>query len=114
MVREGFLMAGFFFIALFLMFVLIAVKAKVQLRRMRDMGMVENAVESPTSYAIGELVAVAGGIYLSLVLLASFLKLSMPERIVIYNWSFDCLASIAIVLALLQPIFLSLYHKLTK
>ena len=42
----------------------------------------EDAVESPASLAIGELVAVAGGIYLALTLLATFLKISMPERLV--------------------------------
>lgn len=107
-------MLKYILIASFLLLVLAAIKTKKRLKRWRDIADLENAVESPTSYAIGELVAVAGGIYLSLVLLASFLKISMPERIVISSWSFDYLAAIALFLALLQPIFLSLYYRLTK
>ncbi len=107
-------MVKFFLITLFIILVSIAISTKKRLKRMREIGNFENAVDSPTSYAIGELVAIAGGIYLSLVLLASFLKLSMPERIVIYGWSFDYLASIAVVLAILQPIILSLYYRVTK
>jgi hypothetical protein len=101
-------------IASFLLLVLAAIKTKKRLKRWRDIADLDNAVESPTSYAIGELVAVAGGIYLSLVLLGSFLKISMPERIVIYSWSFDYLAAIALVLALIQPIFLSIYYRITR
>lgn len=107
-------MVKFFLITLFIILVLTAVSTKKRLKRLREIGNLENAVDSPTSYAIGELVAVAGGIYLSLVLLASFLKLSMPERIIIYGWSFDYLATIAIILAILQPIVLSLYYRMTK
>lgn len=107
-------MAKFFLITLFFILVFIAISTKKRLKRMREIGNLENAVDSPTSYAIGELVAVAGGIYLSLVLLASFLKLSMPDRMVIYGWSFDYLASIAVILAILQPIILSLYYRVTK
>ncbi|MDD2212401.1 MAG: hypothetical protein PHS83_00885, partial [Clostridia bacterium] len=58
-------------------------------------------------------VAVAGGIYLALILLTSFLKISMPERLVFFDWSVDYLAAIAIVLALFQPIFLALYYKIS-
>jgi hypothetical protein len=107
-------MLKYLLIGSFLLLVLAAIKTKKRLKRWRDIADLDHAVESPTSYAIGELVAVAGGIYLSLVLLASFLKISMPERIVFYSWSFDCLALIALFLALLQPIFLSLYYRITK
>ncbi|MGI6606216.1 MAG: hypothetical protein ACOX2X_04120 [Peptococcia bacterium] len=107
-------MLKYILIASFLLLVLAAIKTKKRLKRWRDIADLDNAVESPTSYAIGELVAVAGGIYLSLVLLGSFLKISMPERIVIYSWSFDYLAAIALVLALIQPIFLSIYYRITR
>ncbi|HHY06325.1 MAG TPA: hypothetical protein GX532_05045 [Clostridia bacterium] len=98
---------------LFLFFVLVAVKTKKSLQRRRNITQLENIVESPASFAIAELVAVAGGIYLALILLTSFLKISMPERLVFFDWSVDYLAAIAILIALLQPICLALYYKIS-
>jgi hypothetical protein len=101
----------FFLLLLFL--VLFAVRTKKGLQRMRNITQLENIVESPASFAIAELVAVAGGIYLALILLTSFLKISMPERLVFFDYSVDYLAAIAIILALLQPICLALYYKIS-
>jgi len=99
--------------SLFLLIVLIlAVKTKRKIRSVRNLERIENAVESPASLAIGELVAVAGGIYLALTLLTTFLKISMPERLVFFNFSVDYLAAIAIILAICQPICLVLYYKI--
>ena len=64
---------------------------------------------SPVSLAIQELVAVAGGLYLSLVMLVSFLKIEIPEKVFIYNIAFDPLACIAIILALFQPLLAKLF-----
>jgi len=100
-----------FFLILLIIFG-VAVKTKKKLRYTRNLARWEDAVESPASLAIGELVAVAGGIYLALTLLTSFLKISMPERLVFFDWSVDYLAAIAITLAILQPISLALYYKI--
>ncbi|MGI6589008.1 MAG: hypothetical protein ACOX2N_09690 [Peptococcia bacterium] len=101
------------FFLLLLLLVFLAVKMKKSLQRMRNIAQLENIVESPASLAIAELVAVAGGIYLALILLTSFLKISMPERLVFFDWSVDYLAAIAIILALLQPICLAIYYKIS-
>ncbi|MGI6144623.1 MAG: hypothetical protein GX092_06470 [Clostridia bacterium] len=105
-------MGKIMFFLIFLIVFGIAVKTKKKLRHARNLTRWEDAVESPASLAIGELVAVAGGIYLALTLLATFLKISMPERLVFFDWSVDYLAAIAIVLAILQPIVLALYYKI--
>ncbi|PKM85980.1 MAG: hypothetical protein CVU87_13580 [Firmicutes bacterium HGW-Firmicutes-12] len=89
-----------------------AIRARIHLRRRRSVQNIENTVTSPASLAMGELIAIAGGIYLSLVLLESFLDLTIPERIMILNMSLDPLALLAIVIALLQPLFIILYDKL--
>lgn len=91
-----------------------AVRSKVFLKRRRSFGQIENAVESPASIAIGEMVAVAGGIYVSMILLASFLKLSLPEKISVLAYQVDPLAFIAIIVATLQPILLAYYYRIVK
>ncbi len=102
-----------FLIIIFILF-FFAVRTKRTLQRMRTMAQLENAVDSPTSVAIGELVAIAGGIYLSLILLTSFLKVNMPARISFYDWSVDYLAAIAFAIALFQPILTTLYYKVMQ
>lgn len=87
-----------------------ALKAKV--RRYRSISTGEQ-LPSPASRALGELVAIAGGIYLSLVMLVSFLKLAVPETISFGGWHMDPLALIAILIALIQPLVLAWWpgHK---
>jgi hypothetical protein len=89
-----------------------AIRARINLRRRRSIQNIENTVTSPASLAMGELIAIAGGIYLSLVLLESFLNMTIPDTIMIFNMSLDPLALLAIIIALLQPLFIFLYDKL--
>lgn len=65
---------------------------------------------TPFSTAVRDLVATAGGVYLSLVMLVSFLKLNVSERIVVGIVSFDPLAMTSIAVAVIQPIFSSLFE----
>lgn len=69
---------------------------------------------SPLSLAIQELVAISGSIYLSLVMLVSFLKLDIPTTIKIFDFSIDPLAFFAISLAIIQPLFLSIFKAIKK
>jgi len=94
--------------------IFLAVRARVSIKRKRSFETVESTVASPASIAMGELVAVAGGVYLSLVLLASFLKITAPEKISLLNMSMDPLALIAITIALLQPIMVTLYYSIFR
>ena len=66
---------------------------------------------SPFSTAVQELVATAGGVYLSLVMIVSFLKLELPERITVSILSFDPLAMTAIGVAVIQPVISKLFQK---
>lgn len=75
----------------------------------------ENTViGSPLSLAIQELVAVSGGIYLSLMMLVTFLKLNIPETIMILDFTLDPLAFLAISLATIQPFCLLLINGIKK
>ncbi|MCG0277275.1 MAG: hypothetical protein L5656_01890 [Thermanaeromonas sp.] len=81
-----------------------ALKAKMRAYRVPHNG--EN-LPSPASRALAELVGIAGGIYLSLVMLVSFLKLGVPETVSLGGWSMDPLALLAVLVALIQPLILA-------
>ena len=94
---------------IFLLILLVwAIKSRINLKRRRVFDSMDNAVASPASVAMGELIAIAGGVYLSLMLVASFLKINLPETVTVNSLRLDPLAMLAIMIALLQPIFLSL------
>ena len=99
-----------------LFFVLLAVRSKVGLRTRRGMGngnfeLPTEAKESMFSIALAELVATAGGIYVSLLLLFSFLDLAVPGKMGLVGIQFDTLAGVSLAVALLQPIFGLLFKK---
>lgn len=64
-----------------------------------------NSKEGSLSEAIVELIAFAGGIYLSLTLLIEFLALNGLDRLCLWGVSFDPIALASVILALLQPIY---------
>lgn len=72
----------------------------------------EEAKKSPFSEALQELVATAGGIYVSLILLTSFLKIEAADTWQIFGIEMESLASVAIALALIQPLVLRAWHSL--
>ncbi|WP_258360858.1 hypothetical protein [Moorella sulfitireducens (nom. illeg.)] len=100
-------MNALFFICLLLFLLILALKAKVGFYRSSNM----EAVASPVSRALAELAAIAGGIYLSLVLLASFLKISLPQTIAIGGLLVDPLAVVALIIALVQPLVLVIWPR---
>ena len=72
------------------------------------------AIDSPMAEAIAQLIGVAGGIYLSLIMAVSFLGMAQPEKIMILDLAVDPLALVAIVLAFLQPIGLHFIRKIAS
>lgn len=76
-------------------------------RRCKEKKRVEG-MESPLSRAIQETVGYAGGIYITLVTLASFLQVDLPDRISLTeNFRVEPLAFVAVVLTILQPLWLA-------
>ncbi|MPM62936.1 hypothetical protein SDC9_109814 [bioreactor metagenome] len=96
---------------LFLICLGITWSIKVRVSRFRNNLDNLDTKSSPISLAIQELVAVAGGLYLSLIMLVSFLKIEIPEKIFVYNVALDPLACTAIFLALIQPLFAKLFKS---
>lgn len=66
---------------------------------------------SPFSAAVQELIATAGGVYLSIIALVSFLKLDIPEKMIALGIAFDPLALLAIGIAVTQPWWRRLFPK---
>ena len=66
------------------------------------------------SLAVQEVIGIAGGIYLSLVMLISFLKLNIPEKVMYRELAIDPLAGTAIFLTIIQPILTKIINNLKK
>ncbi|TGE35293.1 hypothetical protein E4K67_25920 [Desulfosporosinus fructosivorans] len=99
--------------ALGVIFLLVGVVISVRERKYLMMWRSQQPTSNQLANALSQLVGTAGGIYLSLELLFSFLKI--PE-----NWWSDSaflvepLAVISLLLAILQPFVLSIWLKLRK
>lgn len=94
---------------LFLICLGIAWSLNMRIKRFRQVLDSVETKPSPISLAIQELIAVAGGLYLSLVMLVSFLKIELPDKVLICNVTLDPLACTAIFLALFQPLLAKLF-----
>lgn len=93
--------------------VLIGLSLWLRVRHYRDSVVGVETKASPVALAVQELVATAGGVYLAIVALTSFLKLDMPDKVTLMAVAVDPLAVTAIVLAIVQPVFTRLFFKMT-
>ncbi|MBC8016678.1 MAG: hypothetical protein H7X79_13205 [Sporomusaceae bacterium] len=101
-------------IVLLLILIISALSIWQRIKYFRNTLAENTVIGSPLSLAIQELVAISGGIYLSLIMLVSFLKLNIPETIMILDFSLDPLAFFAISLAIIQPLFLTIVNAIKK
>lgn len=97
-----------FLLGLSLLLVLSLLERLKYFRQTYDNGEIKS---SPLSLAIQELIAVAGGIYLSLIMLISFLKLDIPDKILCFQVWIDPVACISILLSIVQPFFMRIFGK---
>lgn len=98
-------------IILLLFFLLLTFSFLQRLKQYRQMNSTNEIKFSPLSLAIQELIAISGGIYLSLVMLVSFLKLDIPNKIVMFELSIDPVACLSILLTIIQPFFIKIFYK---
>lgn len=92
----------------------VAIKSKVRLKTRggyRSAEIPTEIKESMFSVALAELIATAGGIYVSLLLLFSFLDLAVPGKISVAGIHVDALAGCSLVIALLQPIIWGIFKR---
>ncbi|KUO52269.1 MAG: hypothetical protein APF76_04330 [Desulfitibacter sp. BRH_c19] len=89
-------------------------KVKHKVRTSSASGIPEEIKSSPVSQALAELVAIAGGVYLSLLMLTTFLGLELPSKMKLVSVEIDTIAGIALILTLAQPFILKIFKKITK
>ncbi len=90
-----------------LMLIFFSVRERVRLRLLRekDWGSIGETRSSQISQALANLVGVAGGIYLAMLVMASFLELQLPERLELGGVSMEPLAAFSVIISLAQPFF---------
>lgn len=89
-------------------FILLVLSVK---ERLRNRSLKERAWEgmetksSPLSEALTGLIGTAGGIYLSMVMLFTFMELDVPKKVEFLQIGLEPLAAISFSLAIAQPFF---------
>lgn len=73
-----------------------------------------SVIASPLSEAVSQIVGIAGGIYVALVLLFSFLEIEFPQQIQIANVTLNPLALCSVLLACMQPIVSVLWKQIKQ
>lgn len=76
--------------------------------------MPELPISSLLSESLAQLVGVAGGVYLSLLMLVSFLELELPNKVTVVGMTMEPLAFIALALSILQPLVKGVLSHLAK
>lgn len=69
----------------------------------RQRSLTRDVQDTFLSNEIKNIIANAGGIYISLSLAASFLKLDISQEFALMGIQFDIIAALALILAVLQP-----------
>lgn len=98
----------FLVICVFIILLSVRIQMIINERRRNEL---PEVINSPFSQALTQLLGIAGGIYLSLVLLTSFLGLEIPEKINFGLGSLDPLAAFSLSVAILQPFVLRLWQN---
>ncbi|HOV78713.1 MAG TPA: hypothetical protein PK728_01280 [Bacillota bacterium] len=88
-----------------LFLVALSVRERVRRQTLREKILSESKT-SPLSQALSNLIGVAGGIYLSLDVISSFLELNIPDRVQIGSFCLEPLAALSILTAIAQPYML--------
>lgn len=97
---------------LIILLVLTGLSLCLRLLSYRDSACPVETRASPLSTAVQELVATAGGIYLAILALTSFVKLDMPEKVTLMSATVDPLALMAIGIAIIQPVVIKILNKI--
>jgi len=106
MLTTGTLVYGLLVLALGL-----SIKERIRLSLLREktFDSFPETKASPLSNAVLNLIGLAGGIYLSLVMLLDFLKIQLPSKVAIGQVQVEPLAALSIALAIAQPFILKLF-----
>lgn len=98
---------------IFITLLILSVLKRVQIRSQRKAkfkNLPTDPIESPVSNILSEMLGVAGGIYLALLMLVSFLQINIPSMVDVLGMEIEPLAFISIVITLVQPYVVELKH----
>jgi hypothetical protein len=101
------------FVLIILLLIIISVRERLRWQSMRDKNWdaIGQPKSSPLSQAITGMVGTAGGIYLSLVLMQTFLELEIPRSLQLSGITLEPLATLSIALAIIQPFAMRLWVR---
>lgn len=101
------------FALIVLLLIAISLRERIRWQHMRDKDwdVIGEAKSSPLSQAVLNLVGTAGGIYLSLVLVQTFLEFELPKQVSIGSMALEPLATLSIALAIVQPFAIRLWAR---
>jgi hypothetical protein len=101
-------------IAVLFLILLIIFSLALRMKHFRRTVEAPDSKASVLSIAVRDLVATAGGVYLSLVMLVSFLKMDIPEKVPLFECGFDPLALMALTLSIIQPLAIRIFYDKGK
>lgn len=100
------------FLLVMLVLLFFSIKERVRLRTSSYRGQKLWDVEpkaTPFSEALLNLIGVAGGVYLSLIILFTFLEVTIPGKIQLAGIEVELLAAVSIGIAIIQPFFMRIW-----
>lgn len=84
--------------------IIFSIRERMRLRLTRkEWDVIGESKSSPLSESLAGLVGTAGGIYLSLVMLTTFLEVEVPARISFSTISLEPMAALSFILAVFSP-----------
>lgn len=84
--------------------IFLSLKERLKLRRSRkEWDVIGESKSTALSESLAGLVGTAGGIYLSMVMLTTFLELDVPSRVNFSSISLEPMAAISFILAIVSP-----------
>ncbi len=104
-----------FIVLLIILYLSFRQRVRIKNRFHKDLGdLPTDPLPSPISTALTEMLGVAGGIYLALVMAVSFLQIDVPPKVDIYGLNIEPLALTAVILSLIQPYFVEIKRCLKR
>lgn len=87
----------------------------MRMKRMRkEWDVIGESKSSALSESLAGLVGTAGGIYLSLIMLTTFLEIDLPSRVSLSGVSLEPMAAISFILAILSPYINRMFQGLKR
>lgn len=95
--------------------IILSVKTRLDNKAIKERGWDGSETRpSPISEALTGLLGTAGGIYLSLVMMFSFMELKVPGKLNVFSVGIEPLAAVSFTLAIVQPFITRLLNMRKK